>query len=89
MSNKEREAASPFLEEKYVDELTGIAKGRDGQSKLQLQCAFLKKNGIPFIENARGRPILNRSYFEHTGRPKTVEPPEKKVWEPEMMKSGS
>lgn len=79
------ETYSPFLEEKYVDELTGIFKGKDGKTKLQLQCTFLKKVGVPFIENARGRPIVNRSYFECPSNKPEKQHSEKKVWEPDAM----
>ena len=81
----ENAMASPFLEEKYVDELTGIFKGKDGKTKLQLQCAFLKKAGVPFVENARGRPIVNRSYFEGPSTKPERQQPEKKAWEPDAM----
>lgn len=79
------EPHSPFLEEKYVDELTGIYKGKNGQTKLRLQCAFLKKAGVPFVENARGRPIVNRSYFEGPSTKPEKQQPEKKAWEPDAL----
>lgn len=71
---------SPFLQESFVDELTGIRKGKGGKSKHNLQCAFLRAEGIPFVENMRGRPIVNRSYFERPAI--SSEPPRKKTWEP-------
>lgn len=81
------ETDSPFLEEKYVDELTGIYKGKEGKTKLQLQCTFLKGAGVPFIENARGRPIVNRSYFEGSRTVLAQQHPEKQIWEPDLMKT--
>ncbi|WP_369907290.1 DUF4224 domain-containing protein [Limnobacter sp. SAORIC-690] len=65
-------------------ELSGIAVGRSGLTKHQLQCAFLRNAGIPFIQNARGRPIVARSYFESS---KLVPPPaaSKSTWQPGVM----
>lgn len=83
------ETYSPFLEEKYVDELTGIFKGKDGKTKLQLQCAFLKKVGVPFVENARGRPIVNRSYFEMTTKKQSQVETKKQSWEPDLTRTES
>ncbi len=73
-----------FLSEKEMVELSGIAVGRSGLSKHQLQCAFLRQAGIPFIQNARGRPIVARSYFEST----RVSPPPagiKSTWQPGVL----
>lgn len=73
-----------FLSEEEMVELSGIAVGRSGLTKHQLQCAFLRQAGIPFIENARGRPIVARSYFEAS---KLTPPPaaSKPAWQPGVM----
>lgn len=55
---------SPFLAEKYVDELTGILRGRNGKTKHELQCAWLKKSGIAFFLNARERPVIVQAALE-------------------------
>lgn len=55
---------SPFLAEEFTDELTGISKGKDGLTKHQLQCAWLKRQGIAFFQNARGRPVIVQSTLE-------------------------
>lgn len=73
-----------FLSEEEMVELSGIGAGRRGLTKHQLQCAFLRQAGIPFIQNARGRPIVARSYFEST----RVSPPpgaQKANWQPGVM----
>ena len=62
---------SPFLAEEYVDELTGIKKGSGGQSKYDIQRAWLKKQGIAFFQNARGRPVIVLSAIE--GKKEKVE----------------
>lgn len=73
-----------FMSEEEIAELSGIAVGRSGLSKYQLQCAFLRQAGVPFIENARGRPIVARSYFEAS---KLSPPPvaQKVNWQPRVM----
>ncbi|WP_371832431.1 DUF4224 domain-containing protein [Limnobacter sp.] len=73
-----------FLSEEEMVELSGIGVGRSGLTKHELQCAFLRNAGIPFIQNARGRPIVARSYFEST----RVSPPpaaQKATWQPGVM----
>lgn len=73
-----------FLTEDEMIELSGIGAGRSGLSKHQLQCAFLRNAGIPFIQNARGRPIVARSYFESS----RVSPPpaaKKATWQPGVV----
>lgn len=73
-----------FLSEEEMVELSGIAVGRSGLTKHELQCAFLRQAGIPFIQNARGRPIVARAYFEST---KISPPPaaQKATWQPGVM----
>ncbi len=77
---------SPFYSEAEIDDLTGIKRGKGGKTKHQMQCAFLRKSGIPFIENARGRAVVARSAVE--GRAKKgdfEERPALKSWEPKLL----
>lgn len=57
-----------FLTPEEVDMLTGIRKGRtEGRQKMtkhQLQVAFLRGLGIPFLVNAAGRPIITKAAVE-------------------------
>ncbi|WP_025040991.1 DUF4224 domain-containing protein [Nitrosospira briensis] len=46
-----------FLTPEEVTVLTGIARGRDGKTREQLQVAQLRDMGIAFRVNAKGRPI--------------------------------
>jgi len=73
-----------FLSEEEMVELSGIGSGRSGLSKHELQCTFLRQAGIPFIQNARGRPIVARSYFEVA---RLTPPPAaiKSTWQPRVM----
>ena len=76
-----------FLTEDQVDYLTGISRGctEDGQPKTKhaLQIEFLRASGIPFIPNARGKPIIARAAVE--GSPaKTAETPRKR-WQPRVI----
>jgi|GEM_PF-416519 len=77
-----------FLTPEETDELTGILTGKRvaGQSmtKLQLQVAWLRRVGIPFTENARGRPIIARAAIE--GRLSQPAPlPERRGWTPHVL----
>ncbi|MGK8202921.1 DUF4224 domain-containing protein [Burkholderia cenocepacia] len=56
-----------FLTADEVGELTGVRNGRNGQSRDELQVAWLRTSGIPFWVNARGRPIIARASI--TGHP--------------------
>lgn len=47
-----------FLKVSDLVELTGIARGRDHQTRAQLQCAELRRMGIAFRVNARGAPVV-------------------------------
>jgi len=81
-----------FLTPDETDELTGIRTGRRiaGQSmtKLQLQVAWLRRVGIPFTENARGRPIIARAVIE--GRMiNTMPPPTQRGWTPRALAAGA
>lgn len=57
-----------FLTTAQIDKLTGIKRGRtEGLLKLnkyQLQVAFLRAAGLPFIVNAAGRPVITRAAVE-------------------------
>lgn len=74
-----------FLSEEDISELTGIGSGRGGSTKHELQCAFLRHAGIPFIQNARGRPIVARAYFENGRMATTQTPSTKTTWQPAGM----
>lgn len=50
-----------FLSEAEVQYLTGIGRGRNGQSKEQIQYAQLLKMRVPFRVNARGLPIVTHA----------------------------
>ena len=71
-----------FLTPDEVQTLTGIAKGRLGRTREQLQIDWLSRSGIPFWTNARGRPVVSRSAI--TGaKPKEVAAPG--PWVPRVM----
>lgn len=77
---------SPFYSEAEIDELTGIKRGTGGETKHQLQCAFFRDSGIPFIENARGRAIVARSSIEGRSKKQETETqPVHKAWEPKLI----
>lgn len=73
---------SIIVAEKDMDEITGICRGSNGHSKYQMQCDFLRRAGIPFIENARGRPIVAVAAIE--GR-KQKEETMKVSWQPRVV----
>nr|WP_198984131.1 DUF4224 domain-containing protein [Herbaspirillum sp. ASV7] len=74
-----------FLDDASLDRLTGIRRGstRAGvkQTKHEMQAAFLREIGIPFISNARGRPVVLLSAVE--SRRMTEAP--KKGWKPAVI----
>lgn len=74
-----------FLDDESLDCLTGIRRGstRAGvkQTKYEMQAAFLREIGIPFISNARGRPVVLLSAVESR---RTAEAP-KKGWKPAVI----
>ncbi|MBP1316596.1 hypothetical protein JOD78_003841 [Herbaspirillum sp. 1130] len=74
-----------FLNSSELDELTGIRRGRTRagikQTKYEMQAAFLREIGIPFISNARGRPVVLLSAVESR---RTAEAP-KKGWKPAVI----
>ncbi|NUU02698.1 DUF4224 domain-containing protein [Herbaspirillum robiniae] len=71
-----------FLDDASLDRLTGIRRGRTRagvkQTKHEMQAAFLRESGIPFIPNARGRPVVLLSAVESR---RTTDTP-KKGWKP-------
>lgn len=76
-----------FLDDASLDRLTGIRRGctRDGikRSKHEMQAAFLRDVGIPFISNARGRPVVLLSAVESR---RVAETP-KAGWYPAVMRT--
>jgi hypothetical protein len=77
-----------FLTEAQVDELTGIRRGKTLEagtayarkaSKYERQAAYLKKMGLVFFMNARGRPIVACAAVE--GRSEEVKA---KSWQPKL-----
>jgi hypothetical protein len=74
-----------FLDDENLDRLTGIRRGstRAGvkRTKYEMQAAFLREIGIPFISNARGRPVVLLSAVESR---RTAEAP-KKGWKPAVI----
>lgn len=69
---------STFLSEEDVAILTGIGKGAMGLTKHHRQAAQLRKMGVPFWLNAKGRPIVTHAGVNGSrkeSRPLTWEPP--------------
>lgn len=77
-------SATIFLNKTELKELTGISRGSNGKSANQLQCEHLRRQGIPFFENARGEPKVPVSYITGTSLTKKqlVEP---KKWKPRLQ----
>jgi hypothetical protein len=73
-----------FLSPSDVAELTGIARGRKGKSREQLQVDQLRAMAIAFRINARGRPIV--TWEAVNGLPSRQEPA--KVWQSNVLKFG-
>lgn len=72
---------SLFLTPQEVAQLTGIARGRDGLSREQLQCQHLKRIGVAFFPNASGRPMVARTTIEGAQPQKQI----KQVWQPAVL----
>lgn len=57
-----------FLTQQEIDQLTGIRRGltegREKLTKFQRQVVFLRRQGIPFVVNAAGRPVIIRAVLE-------------------------
>nr|WP_321302360.1 DUF4224 domain-containing protein [Alcaligenes faecalis] len=82
--------ADVFLTQAEVAELTGISRGKRIGGHLlnreQLQVQWLRTSGIPFFENARGRPIIARAVIE--GRPAAPREEQKRGWQPRVLAGG-
>lgn len=82
--------ADVFLTPAEVAELTGINKGKRIGGHLlhreQLQIQWLRASGIPFFENARGRPIIARAAIE--GRTAVSAPKPAQTWQPNVLTGG-
>ncbi|WP_322742799.1 DUF4224 domain-containing protein [Alcaligenes faecalis] len=82
--------ADVFLTPAEVAELTGINKGKRISGHLlhreQLQVQWLRTSGIPFFENARGRPIVARAAIE--GRTAGGDPKPVRAWQPSVLTGG-
>lgn len=72
-----------FLSAEEIQTLTGIAKGRGGKTREQLQCDWLRLNGIAHKVNARGAPVVYRSQFVGAAPVKE----EKPSWKPQVLKA--
>ncbi len=71
-----------FLTPDEVAELTGYKRGRDGKSRDQLQCEYLRRMGIAFYPNAAGQPKIARAFIE--GGAKSAEK-KQTSWEPSLL----
>lgn len=71
-----------FLTASEVDELTGIKTGRNGKSKVQLQCEHLRSVNIPFTPSVTGAPKVPKSYFDG----KTIDKPAAN-WQPAVLRA--
>lgn len=74
-----------FLTEEQVNKLTGIRRGDTingvKYTKFQLQASFLRESAVPFIANARGKPVVTRAAVE--GR--REKEPARKGWQPKVV----
>ncbi|QDQ28335.1 DUF4224 domain-containing protein [Chitinimonas arctica] len=75
-----------FLTAEEVVVLTGIATGRGGRTREELQCDWLRLNALAHKVNARGAPIVYRSQFL-SSPPRVKE--EKPQWVPGVLRSGA
>lgn len=71
-----------FLTDEQLADLTGIKKGQNGRRREELQCEHLRRIGVPFFPNARGKPMVVIEAL--TGR--TIEPPKPK-WQPKVLRT--
>lgn len=76
-----------FLDDANLDRLTGIRRGstRAGvkRTKHEMQAEFLRESGIPFVPNARGRPVVLLSAVESR---RAAEAP-KQGWQPAVIRA--
>jgi len=75
---------SLFLSDAEIADLTGIKRGRNGKTRAQMQCQFLREHGIPFIANIRGEPKVCTSYLEGGKQTKQQE-----VWKPRILQNAA
>jgi len=54
---------SLFLSREDVAELTGITRKDNGKTREQLQCEFLRSQGIQFFVNFRGEPKVTIAFI--------------------------
>jgi len=74
-----------FLSPQEIEELTGVKTGRNKRTREQLQIEWLRASGIPFWENARGRPIVARAAIEGRRAAEVAAAEPKKKWQPPAL----
>ena len=74
-----------FLSPQEIEELTGVKTGRNKRTREQLQIEWLRASGIPFWENARGRPIVARAAIEGRRAAEVAATEPKKKWQPPAL----
>ncbi|MFP3275432.1 MAG: DUF4224 domain-containing protein [Paraburkholderia sp.] len=70
-----------FLSPQEIEELTG----KNNRKREQLQIDWLRAAGIPFWENARGRPIVARAAIEGRRAAEVSAAEPKKKWQPPTL----
>jgi len=70
-----------FLDDEQLAKLTGIRTGKDGKTREQLQCEHLRRVGIPFYPNARGKPVVVAEAL--LGHHQAEQP--KPKWQPKVL----
>lgn len=73
-----------FLTDEQIAELTGIKRGVSGKRREELQCEHLRKVGIPFFPNARGKPMVVAEALIGT-RHHAQESQSKAKWTPKVL----
>lgn len=74
-----------FLSPQEIEELTGVKTGKNKRTREQLQIEWLRAAGIPFWENARGRPIVARAAIEGRRAAEVAAAEPKKKWQPPTL----
>ncbi len=74
-----------FLSPQEIEELTGVKTGKNNRKREQLQIDWLRAAGIPFWENARGRPIVARAAIEGRRAAEVAAAEPKKKWQPPTL----
>jgi hypothetical protein len=79
-----------FLSAQEVGEFSGIKRGKTVRGRKvtreQLQVEWLRRTGVPFIVNARGRPMIVRANLvgdAQRGRAQDAPP----AWQPNALQS--